>query len=263
MRTLALASRGWVSGVWFFLEMSGDAGLNPSVGKPGPYWHHTAWWWWREGEVVNRNIPPRIKNLLFGGQSQQTLPLCASACFSSVFSFVLSSSPCLLGLSVSLISHCFFFPPSPSPTVIFSPLSVSHPTPPSDLSLCVTQGFLFPFPPPSPWFTCSPAAPLAGCFIGGVPWLVGAVKAWSFHLFKVSRRHFNDYWLDFTNLLPLPTPVCLYYTHTHTHTPQHDEPCQSVGGGCSSVLFQFPVSWSCWQRLVGRLPFLEGPDASC
>lgn len=129
MRTLALASRRWVSGVWFFLEMSGDACCNLSVGKPGPYWHHAAWWWWREGEVVNRNIPPRIKNLLFGGQSQQTLPLCASACFSFVFSFVLSSSPCLLGLSVSLISHCFFSTLAISHCHFLSPVCLSpHPS---------------------------------------------------------------------------------------------------------------------------------------
>lgn len=37
----------------------------------------------------------------------------------------------------------------------------------------------------------------------------------------------------------------------------------SVSAGCCSVLSQFPVSWSCWQSRVGRLPFLEGPDASC
>lgn len=37
----------------------------------------------------------------------------------------------------------------------------------------------------------------------------------------------------------------------------------SVSAGCCSALSQFPVSWSCWQSRVGRLPFLEGPDASC
>lgn len=109
----------------------------------------------REGEMVNSNIPPRIKNLLFRGQSQQTLPLCASVCSSFVFSFVLSSSPCLLGLSVSLISHCIFFryPSSPSPTVIFSLLSVSHPP--------LTPPFLLISPSVSPRAFCSHFLPIS------------------------------------------------------------------------------------------------------
>lgn len=48
-------------------------------------------------------------------------------------------------------------------------------------------------------------------------------------------------------------------SHTPTR-PDSGPVCQSA---LAAVLSQFPVSWSCWQRRVGRLPFLEGPDASC
>lgn len=134
MRTLALASREWVSGVWFFLERSGDACCNLSVGKPGPYWHHTAWWWWREGEVVNRNIPPRIKNLLFGGQSQtnpSSLCLCLLLICFFICSFILSMPPrfvCFTDITTLAISHCHFLSPvclSPHPS--FWSLLLCHP----------------------------------------------------------------------------------------------------------------------------------------
>lgn len=128
MRTLALASREWVSGVWFFLERSGDACCNLSVGKPGPYWHHTAWGWWREGEVVNRNIPPRIKNLLFGGQSQtnpSSLCLCLLLICFFICSFILSMPPrfvCFTDITL------FFFHPRHLPLSFSLPcLSLTPP----------------------------------------------------------------------------------------------------------------------------------------
>lgn len=145
----------------------------------------------REGAKVNSSTPHRINNLLFEGLSQKnSLSPWGSVRHSLVFCFLFFFI-CSLILSGSMWFVCFtnttlFFHP---PHLLLSRLSPStHPTPPSDLSLCVTQGFLFPF---SPRFTCSPPASLTRCFIGEKLYLVEAGKGWSFCVLEVSlvSRH--------------------------------------------------------------------------
>lgn len=118
------------------------------------------------------------------------------------------------------------------------------PIPPSDLFLSVTQGFLFPFPPPLlPDSTCSPPASLARRFTGERLYLVEAGKAWPYFFIFVflkslcqlrrHARHFdgiqpllrlNPAWVSSTSCTRLVyvfthcLPVSLSLSHTHIYT---------------------------------------------
>lgn len=163
----------------------------------------------RGGGSVIRNIPPRIKKLLFTGQWQQTLTVCASVC----------SSP------VSLISHCCCHP-------CFWSLHLCHP------------GLFVPILSPSPpRLTCTPPASLAWCFIGGE-----AVSCWGWEgvvscCLLSGHRHFNGYWLEIVWILSVSFIFLFLWftssslTQTFLHAHLNHPASQSLAGAvlfCSS-----------------------------
>lgn len=108
----------------------------------------------REGEMVNSNIPRRIKNLLFGGQSQKKNPVSMRLCLLLICfficSFILSMPPCFVCFTdITLFFHPPHLPLSFPPLLsLFLTLHSPHPSFRS-LPLC-HPGLFVPIFSPSP-----------------------------------------------------------------------------------------------------------------